>query len=310
MPPSLIAFILIFLTGALFRSLNILNKSHAERLASIVFSFSLPATILVSLDGVPFTPTAWKLPAAAALVTLPMVLIVFPLARLLHLPRPTEGGFLIASGCINSIYFAYPVILATLGDVALVQAILFDLGQTTLTLTLLYALAVWYGTATATSASRSRTALRRFLSAPPLWALACVLTLKFLGVRLPSWLRELLLPLHLTTTPLASLVLGLSISLSAVRHLLPLALLGVVVRMGGGILLGFAGAYLLNLTGIERVVVMLVAGMPSAVTAVIFASETGLNEDLVASIVALSICLGVALLPWLPQLAMLLMGSE
>jgi predicted permease len=80
--------------------------------------------------------------------------------------------------------------------------------------------------------------------------------------------------------------------------------------MGGGILLGFAGAYLLNLTGIERVVVILVAGMPSAVTAVIFASETGLNEDLVASIVALSICFGVALLPWLPQLAMLLLGSE
>jgi len=308
MPPSLIAFILIFLTGALFRSLNVLNKSHAERLASIVFSISLPATILVSLDSVPFAPTVWKLPAAAALVTLPMVLIVFHLARLLHLPRPTQGGFLIATGCINSVYFAYPVILATLGDVALAQAILFDLGQTTLTLTLLYALAVWYGTAA--SGSRSRTAVRRFLSAPPLWALACVVTLKFLGFRLPAWLRELLLPLHLTTTPLASLVLGLSISLSAARHLLPLALLGVIVRMGGGLLLGFAGAYLLNLTGIERVVVILVAGMPSAVTAVIFASETGLDEDLVASIVALSICFGVALLPWLPQLAMLLLGSE
>lgn len=306
MPPSLIAFILIFLTGALLRSFNILNKSHAERLASVVFSISLPATILVSLDGVPFAPTAWKLPAAAALVTLPMVLIVFHLARLLRLPRPVQGGFLIATGCINSVYFAYPVILATLGDVALAQAILFDLGQTTLTLTLLYALAVWYGTAT----SGSRSALRRFLSAPPLWALACILTLKFLGFRLPSWLRELLLPLHLTTTPMASLVLGLSISLSAARHLLPLALLGVVVRMGGGLLLGFAGAHLLDLTGLERVVVILVAGMPSAVTAVIFASETGLNEDLVASIVALSICFGVALLPWLPQLAMLLIGSK
>ena len=47
---------------------------------------------------------------------------------------------------------------------------------------------------------------------------------------------------------------------------------------------------------------------PSAVTAVIFASETGLDEDLVASIVALSICLGVALLPWLPQLAATLPG--
>jgi predicted permease len=48
--------------------------------------------------------------------------------------------------------------------------------------------------------------------------------------------------------------------------------------------------------------------MPSAVTAVIFAAETGLDEDLVASIVALSICFGVALLPWLPQLATLLAG--
>ena len=211
---------------------------------------------------------------------------------------------MLATGCINSIYFAYPVILATLGDAALAQAILFDLGQTTLTLTALYALAVWHGAQT----SRRHSALHRFLFSPPLWALACILMLKVLEFRLPAWLRELLMPVHLTTTPLASLVLGLSISFSAVRGVLSLALFGVIVRMGGGLLLGFAAAYLLHLTGIERAVVILVAGMPSAVTAVIFAAETGLDEDLVASIVALSIGVGVALLPWLPHLATLLMG--
>jgi predicted permease len=78
--------------------------------------------------------------------------------------------------------------------------------------------------------------------------------------------------------------------------------------MFGGLLLGWIAAWLLNLTGLERAVVMLIAGMPSAVTAVIFATETGLDEDLVASIVALSICLGVALLPWLPELAATLLG--
>jgi len=306
MPPSLIAFILIFLTGVLLRSLKILNKTHAERLASMVFSISLPATILVSLDSVLFAPTAWKLPVAAGLVTLPIVFIAFQLARVLQLSRPTQGGFLLATGCINSIYFAYPVILATLGEAGLAQAILFDLGQTTLTLTVLYALAIWHGAQT----SRVQSAVIRFFSSPPLWALACILTLKFLELRLPAWLRELLLPLHLTTTPLASLVLGLSIGFAALRSTLSLALLGVIVRMGGGLLLGLAAAYLLNLTGVERVVVILVAGMPSAVTAVIFAAETGLDEDLVASIVALSICVGVALLPWLPYLAILLMGSQ
>ena len=104
------------------------------------------------------------------------------------------------------------------------------------------------------------------------------------------------------------MVLGLSISFEAVRRTWLLTCLGVMLRMGGGLLLGWAISWLLDLTGLERAVVILIAAMPSAVTAVIFATETGLDEDLVASIVALSICLGVALLPWLPQLAALLAG--
>jgi malate permease and related proteins len=298
MPPPLQIFIAIFIVGALLRSFGVLNKTHAERLASVVFSISLPATILVSLDRVPFAPTAWKLPLAACLVTLLLLLCSWQLARPLHLSRQTQGGFLLATSCINSVYFAYPVVLATLGEEGLAQAILFDLGQTTLTLTVLYALAVWHGAASPSA----RSPLSRFLSSPPLWALAFILLLKLSGSHLPSWFRDLLTPLHLTTTPLASLVLGLSISFDAVRRTWRLTFLGVLVRMGGGLLLGFAATFLLDLTGLERTVVILVSAMPSAVTAVIFATEARLDEDLVASIVALSICTGVAILPSLPHL--------
>lgn len=304
MPATLVAFIVIFTAGAVLRSSDVLNKSHAERLAWMVFSFSLPATILVSLDGVQFAPTAWKLPFAACLVTVPMVFFSWHLGKVLQLPRQTLGGLLLATGTINSVYFAFPVILATLGDEGLAQAVLFDVGQTTLTLTLLYGLAVWHGPDSTTP----RIAIKRFFRSPAMWALAGILTLKLFGLRLPIRARELLMPLHLSTTPLASLVLGLSINLTAVRTTIPLAPLGVVVRMGGGFLLGSAAVSLLGLEGIERVVVVLVAGMPAAVVAVIFANETHLDEELVASIVALSICLGVALLPWLPQLSMLLLG--
>ncbi|MCS6319064.1 MAG: hypothetical protein H8K05_15075, partial [Nitrospira sp.] len=166
MPATLQAFIVIFLLGALLRSSGLLRKLHAERLASVVFSISLPATILVSLDRMVFAPTAWKLPLAACLVTLSMLLCSWPVTRLLHLSRATRGGFLLGTGCINSVYFAYPVVLATLGDKGLAQAILFDLGQTTLTLTGIYALAVWHGAKSATA----RSALLRFVSSPPLWA--------------------------------------------------------------------------------------------------------------------------------------------
>lgn len=303
MPASLQAFIVIFVIGALLRSRGVLTKSHAERLATFVFSVSLPATILVSLDQVPLAPTAWKLPLAACLITLPMVFCSWQLARLLHLPRQTQGGFMLATSSINSVYFAFPVILATFGEEGLTQAVLFDLGQTTLTLTVLYGLAVWHGAQSATP----RSAAIRFLLSPPLWALACILAVKFSGHHLPSWLLEILRPLHFTTTPLASLVLGLSISLSAIQQTARLAALGVAIRMGGGLLFGLSTVWLLGLTGMERAVVILVAAMPSAVSSVIFAAETRLDEELVASIVALSICLGVVILPWLPSLAAMLL---
>ena len=135
-----------------------------------------------------------------------------------------------------------------------------------------------------------------------------MLAMKAAGLQLPSWLHTILTPVHLMTTPLASLVLGLSISFAAMRRTRLLACLGTAMRMVGGLLLGVAAAWLLDLSGMERAVVILIAAMPSAVTAVIFATETGLDEDLVASIVALSICLGVALLPWLPSLATALLG--
>jgi predicted permease len=57
---------------------------------------------------------------------------------------------------------------------------------------------------------------------------------------------------------------------------------------------------------VDRAVVLLIAAMPSAVSALIIAAETQLDEELVASIVALSISLGVLMLPWLPRLAVML----
>lgn len=299
MPPSLLAFIAIFMLGALLRNTGLLTKQDAERLAGIVFTVSLPATILVSLDRITLSAATWKLPAAAWLVTLSMLVLAWRIAVALRLPRPTQGGFLLATGCINSVYFAYPVALATLGEAGLARTILFDLGQATLTLTVLYAVAAWHGEAP----TAPHSLFARLASSPPVWALAATMALKFLGLRLPPDLVSLLQPLHSTTTPWASLVLGLSISFTALHRTLPLALLGVIVRMGGGLLLGVAVATLLDLTDTARVVVILVAAMPSAVTAVIFAAETRLDEELVASIVALSLCVGVALLPWLPFFA-------
>ena len=113
MSATLLMFIAVFFAGVFCRACGWLGKVHAERLAALVFSVSLPATILVSLDRMTFSALAWRLPLAACVVTGSMLLCSWTLARLLRLPRATQGGFLLGTGCINSVYFAYPVVLAS-----------------------------------------------------------------------------------------------------------------------------------------------------------------------------------------------------
>lgn len=299
MASSLYLFLALFAAGTVLRLVDVVGKHHAERLGTFVFSVTLPATILVSLDRVTLSHTTWKLPLAAWLVTVPLTSLAWLIARWMGLARPAQGGFALTVGSINSIYFAFPVMLATFGEEGLARAILFDLGQTTLTLTVLYPMALRHGSGGASSIQT----LRRLVTSPPLWALTAIMSIKVSGVHLPDGLRSFLTPIHWLTIPLASLVLGLSISTRALSRTWLLTSLGVALRMGGGLLIGWTVTAFLGLTGLDRAAVVLIAAMPSAVMAVIYASEAKLDEDLVASIVALSICLGVALLPWLPSLA-------
>lgn len=299
MASSLYLFLALFASGTVLRFVGLMGKDHAERLGAFVFTVTLPATIFVSLDRVALSPTTWKLPLAAWLVTVPLTSFAWLIARWLGLERPAQGGFALTVGSINSIYFAFPVMLATFGEEGLARAVLFDLGQTTLTLTVLYPMALRHGT----GGTSSIQTVKRLVTSPPLWALISIVSLNVSGLHLPDGLRLILTPVHWLTIPLASLVLGLSISTHALSKTWLLTSLGVALRMGGGFIIGWTVTASLGLTGLDRAAVILIAAMPSAVMAVIYASEAKLDEDLVASVVALSICLGVALLPWLPRLA-------
>ncbi len=290
MPPSILAMILIFFGGVLLTRFRIVTPLHTTGLVKVVFWVSLPATILISLDQIALEAVLWKLPLASVFVVVSLLPLSWWTARLLKLSRPSQGSFLVGTSIINMAFFAYPVFLVTLGPEALGLAVFFDVGHGVLTLTVIYALAVWYGRKGGTHAQ----AVRRFLSAPPLWALLGMLTLKGSGQHLPSVALSVLTPLHMTTAPLAALVLGLSTDFSALRRNFRVAALAVTIRMGGGLVLGVASAWLLSLKGLEQTVVILSAAMPAGLNGVIFATEEELDTDLSASIVALSICIGLA----------------
>ena len=147
-PLPLQAFLILFVAGALLRLSGLLVNAMRNGWASSSFPSISRPRFWSHWIASPSRRRPGKCPSLPASSRCPLVLASWPIARLLHLARPTQGGFLLAIGCINSVYFAYPVALATFGEEGLAQAILFDLGQTMLTLTALYALASWHGTFT------------------------------------------------------------------------------------------------------------------------------------------------------------------
>lgn len=293
--PAVITLFAIFTLGTILTRFRIVGKQPAQALARVVFWLCLPATIIISLDRLVLERVLWTLPLAAVLVVFCLLPISWMAGRLLKLPRPAQGTLLVGTSIINMAFFAYPVFLATMGGEAFGRAVFFDLGHGFLTFTLAYGIAVWHG-----GAERAvKRAIGRFLVAPPLWALLGMIVLKVFGQHVPPLVDTILTPVHLATAPLATFVLGLSTDLTAIRQRLPVAMTAVGLRMGGGLSLGIASAWLLGLTGLEQTVVVLSAAMPAGLNTVIFAAETGLDRELAAAIVALSIAVGfAALLLW------------
>lgn len=298
MPPQLLAMLLIALLGAGLRRADLLTRSHLERLVHLVFRFSLPATILVSIDRLTLAPDLWRLPLTAWLVILSLLPCAWLLSRGLALPRAATGTLLVGTSVMNMAFFAYAVVLSVFGEAGLGRALFFDLGHGLLVFTLIYGIAVQFGG----RASSPRAALGRFLSSPPLWAIILGTLLRASDLHLPEWGHRLLVPLHLTTMPLASLILGLSIDMHTLSQRVTIAAPAVLLRMGGGGVVGWWWSGLVGLSDLDRTIVTLSAAMPVGLNTLVFAAEEELDQALAAAMVTLSICIGLLILPALPWL--------
>jgi hypothetical protein len=104
-------------------------------------------------------------------------------------------------------------------------------------------------------------------------------------------------PLSKANTPLAMLTLGAFIELRFPNWKPMLAT--VLLRIGGGWLLGQALVLALGLTGLDRAAVALGAAMPVGVATLVFASMEGLDVDFAAATISLSILLGLLITPLL-----------
>lgn len=138
--------------------------------------------------------------------------------------------------------------------------------------------------------------IREMIKSPLLWAIIAGFLFKHLEILVPSNLMDALGYCGAGAPALATFALGCSLRKRRVvadPHLIS----GLIFRFVFGFLAGWIATTVLDITGMERTVVLVASSLPSAVFSVVLPLRYGINARFAGSLILASSILGLLIIP-------------
>lgn len=282
--------------GVVLRVSGLLKPRDAHVLNDVLVYVALPALIFTSVHDARVVHGLAEVPLVAWAVTLAGIAAAWLAARLLELPGPVAGGFLLCAAFGNTGYLGYPLARAYLGSAGLVQAIFFDVfGTVVAVLTLGTTLAGRLGHGPAAGSS-----LKELVAFPPVIALVVALVSR--SVPVPIAVSDWLGTLAKMVVPLIMLSVGLSLRRGGLHGRgVPILAIGVIKLLLMPLLAyGLAALFGADVP-MTRLLVM-EAGMPSMMLGLVLGMRLGLDTDFMASAILVTMLAAVVTVPLAQQL--------
>ena len=260
-------------------------------ISSLVSNIGAPCLAFSSLTRLEVKPDAFGAMLAANMTVLATAFVLgFAALKLLRIPvRDGLPSVMFSNGGNMGL----PLSLFAFGEAGLALAIVFFAGNSVMNFTVGQAIAA------------GRANFRAALKAPVLWTVGAAVAFMLLQLEVPRWLANTTRLLGDFAVPLMLFALGHSLARLRVASL-PKSAAIAVLRLAIGLAAGFGVAWLYDLEGTTRGVLILQAMMPVAVFNYLFAQVHGSDAEAVAGAVVLSTVAAFAILPFL--LAYLLPG--
>lgn len=293
---SLLPILFFFLVGIALRRVGLAGTAEAAFLFRLILYVTLPALVFLAISGVTPTRELVLLPIAGLAVNVACMSAALAYARAASLP-PRATGVLVLGAAVTNGVFHFAFVFTALGQEALAQSILVDLGNAVFVSTFAYSAAGWFGRAHGGSVASS---LLKTLRSPLFIALAAAIAFSSGGMKPPAIVERVLSPLAAVTIPLTIVALGISFSNVTLRD--PLPLRAVLLRMPVGFAAGLLLVWLFGFTGTTATVVLVAAAAPIGFTSVTLASVANLDTERAVAAVSMSIVIGLfstTLLLWI-----------
>jgi malate permease and related proteins len=253
----------------------------------IVFYVGLPALAFVSiLNQQIVLLDAAKVWASAIMVSLGCGAAGWVLFKAM---KTRHSGLYLPISLPNTVNIPFPIISLAYGPAGLFAATLYYIPN----VIMLYSAGVFIA-----AGKGWRENLKTMLKVPTLYTAFAALFLNLSNVGVPTLVMKPLEFIGSMVTPAVVLTLGYSLSKIKITSL-PVTLWSSLIRLGGGLAIGFLMVYLFDLTGITRSVVVLMSAMPAAVNTYTIAAKYKNEPDLVASVVMVTTIISLLLIPFL-----------
>ena len=279
---------LLIIAGFFAAKKGILDDRGLRGLNTLVLNFAQPALILHKMQ-MPTTPQliielAWVFVLTCLTIGVAGVIAFRLFARETPQRRAVLTNLSMVSNCG---FMGYPVITATMGEDALIYAVMFVTAFNLMCWTLG---AYFYG-------GRKAMQPQKLLMNPTIWAVIGGLLLFLTGWTLPSFVNSALNMMGSTTTPVAMFVIGARLISLRREHLRDVKLLLVCALR---LVIFPAMILLLRLTPLPEMVVSsvyLCTAMPCAALTAMQAERYDCEKELASRGVALSTALSMATVP-------------
>lgn len=285
----------LVMVGFCLKKMNVLKEEDGSLLSKLILNLTLPCIIFLSISQAKIEPFELLLLAASGFI-IAMILRVIGgrVAFLLKLEDPVAGVVVLGCMVMSIGTLMVPVMSTVYGLEAVSRTAAFDVGNSMMAIGYGYYIATQYGSKLPRSLIDG---FKRVLSVPVIWALIAALIVNLTGMTIPAFITNMLVPLGLANAPLAMITLGIFVKFKFPRW--KLVSLTVFIRMGIGFLLGQFLVWLFHLQGLVRTVVSMSAVMPIGMVPLAYAVTEGLDTEMAAACISLSIIVGVILTPLL-----------
>lgn len=280
--PAFFAILIGFLVGKLLKinMVPVVDLTLYVGVPALVF-VSLLEKDIVLLDAAKIWSASLAIMAGGAITAI----LVFRSLRQQH------SGLYVAISMMNTVNLPFPIIYLAYGTEGLVAATLFYIPN----IILMYSVGVYV-----MSGKHWKENVKEVLRQPVIYASVLGLAFNFLRVPVPDLVMNSLDFIAMMAIPLVLIILGCNLSKVRIASF-PTTLLASFLRIGIGLGLGLLMAWALDLTGIDRSVVILVSAMPAAAVTSILATKYNNEPETVSSVVFLTTVASLGVIPVLLQ---------